>query len=229
MNMKKIIAGAVASVLAVSTMAVAASAGTIKGTLGIPGIVQAGDNWSLDLAGEGVLDGISINDVYGATIVFSKEDVDASAETGIGGAFVFNGTDSAGKNWNAVEWGNADAGKPITLDVDTCSITRLESTPYFDDADITDDTNTWAQIALQTWWGPDPVTVVSLSLLGKDGNVLKTFGETPAAATPEPGATDGAGADPNKGSPDTGVEGVAVVAGLAIIAAGAVVVAKKRG
>ena len=56
---------------------------------------------------------------------------------------------------------------------------------------------------------------------------------TPAPApAPEPGdgngATDGAGADPNKGSPDTGVEGVAVVAGLAIIAAGAVVVAKKR-
>ena len=34
--------------------------------------------------------------------------------------------------------------------------------------------------------------------------------------------------DPNKDSADTGVEGVAVAAGLAIIAAGAVVVAKKR-
>ena len=42
------------------------------------------------------------------------------------------------------------------------------------------------------------------------------------------GDTDGAGADPSKGSPDTGAEGVAVVAGLAIVAAGAIVVAKKR-
>mgnify|MGYP006990139278 CR=1 FL=1 len=32
----------------------------------------------------------------------------------------------------------------------------------------------------------------------------------------------------SKGNADTGVEGVAVVAGLAIIAAGAVVVSKKR-
>ena len=74
---------------------------------------------------------------------------------------------------------------------------------------------------------------VYVSLFGEECKLtnIKLVDNTPAPA-PEPGdgngATDGAGADPNKGSPDTGVEGVAVVAGLAIIAAGAVVVAKKR-
>lgn len=44
-----------------------------------------------------------------------------------------------------------------------------------------------------------------------------------AAAAPAASA-----ATPSKGSPDTGVEGVAAVAGLAIVAAGAVVLSKKR-
>ena len=48
-----------------------------------------------------------------------------------------------------------------------------------------------------------------------------------ATGSDENGGTDGAGTD-DKNTPDTGVEGVAVVAGLAIVAAGAVVVAKKR-
>ena len=44
-----------------------------------------------------------------------------------------------------------------------------------------------------------------------------------------PAAGDVAGeTDSSKGSPDTGVEDVAVVAGLAIVAAGAVLVSKKR-
>lgn len=42
------------------------------------------------------------------------------------------------------------------------------------------------------------------------------------------GAATDATKDENKGSPDTGVEGVAAVAGVAIVAAGAVVLSKKR-
>ena len=40
---------------------------------------------------------------------------------------------------------------------------------------------------------------------------------------------DNAAASDGKGSPDTGVEGIAVVAGVAALAAGAVIVSKKRG
>ena len=49
----------------------------------------------------------------------------------------------------------------------------------------------------------------------------------PAEEKPAAGNVDAA-TDTSKGSPDTGVADVAVVAGLAIVAAGAVVVSKKR-
>ena len=50
-----------------------------------------------------------------------------------------------------------------------------------------------------------------------DGAAATADAEAPAAAT-----------DNGKGSPDTGVEGIAAVAGLALIAGGAVVVSRKR-
>ena len=43
------------------------------------------------------------------------------------------------------------------------------------------------------------------------------------------GSADAGADDKGENNPDTGVEGIAVVAGLAIVAAGAIVVAKKRG
>lgn len=49
--------------------------------------------------------------------------------------------------------------------------------------------------------------------------------DVPAAETP---ATDAPAATTEKGSPDTGVEGVAAVAGIAVLAAGAIVLSKKR-
>ena len=51
--------------------------------------------------------------------------------------------------------------------------------------------------------------------------------DTAAPETPATGDVDAA-TDSSKGSPDTGVEDVAVVAGVAIVAAGAVLVSKKR-
>ena len=41
-------------------------------------------------------------------------------------------------------------------------------------------------------------------------------------------AADDTATTPDKGSPDTGVEGIAAVAGVAVLAAGAVLVSKKR-
>lgn len=62
---------------------------------------------------------------------------------------------------------------------------------------------------------------------------IKVTGESPETdgnegAASNVGDTTGAGADPEKGSPETGAAGVAVVAGIAVVAAGAIVVAKKR-
>ncbi len=49
------------------------------------------------------------------------------------------------------------------------------------------------------------------------------------ADAPVDAPVDAAPATDSKGSPDTGVEGIAVVAGVAALAAGAVIVSKKRG
>ena len=54
-----------------------------------------------------------------------------------------------------------------------------------------------------------------------------TVDAAPAAAAPAAGDVDAA-TDSSKGSPDTGIEDVAVVAGLAVLALGGVMVAKKR-
>lgn len=106
------------------------------------------------------------------------------------------------------------------------------------------------QIGVQEW-GQDMSQMVVLSVTCFDaaGNVLISFDEkgvatvggsaapaapaaieAPAAAeTQAPAAGDVAAATSStKGSPDTGVEDVAVAAGLAIVAAGAVLVSKKR-
>ncbi len=96
-------------------------------------------------------------------------------------------------------------------------------------------------------WGADTtdIEVLQLDVLDADGNVLISFDKNgvatvggaaapaPAEAAPAdtvaPAAGDvDAATSSTKGSPDTGVADVAVVAGLAIVAAGAVVVSKKR-
>ena len=52
--------------------------------------------------------------------------------------------------------------------------------------------------------------------------------DTASDATTGDAADDTATTTPDKGSPDTGVEGIAAVAGVAVLAAGAVLVSKKR-
>ena len=92
------------------------------------------------------------------------------------------------------------------------------------------------------------IEVVETELSDADGNVLATFDalgnvtygagaaadETPVADDDNTAATVDADApvvvapSTEKGSPDTGVEGIAAVAGVAVVAAGAVVLSKKR-
>ncbi len=95
------------------------------------------------------------------------------------------------------------------------------------------------QIGLN-YWGSDmsDYEVLECKLLDASGNAIITFdnlgkatvagGATaPVEEKPAAGNVDAA-TDSTKGSPDTGVADVAVVAGLAIVAAGAVIVSKKR-
>lgn len=76
-----------------------------------------------------------------------------------------------------------------------------------------------------------PIDAAGLSF---DDTLSVTFtvsgtGMGDAATVDAEAPADNAAASDGKGSPDTGVEGIAVVAGVAALAAGAVIVSKKRG
>lgn len=105
------------------------------------------------------------------------------------------------------------------------------------------------QIGVQEW-GADmsQMVVLDVTCLDASGNVLISFDEkgvatfggstsAPAQTAAAPAQTEAAApaagdvaaaANSSKGSPDTGVEDVAVAAGLAILAGGAALVARKR-
>ena len=102
-----------------------------------------------------------------------------------------------------------------------------------------DSPDAYYQIALQEW-GQDmsDIAVKGLQCYDASGNLVIAFdGEgnattgtasaAPSDEAPAAGDVDGA-TDSTKGSPDTGVADVAVVAGLALVAGGAFIVAKKR-
>ena len=115
-----------------------------------------------------------------------------------------------------------------------------------------DSPDAYYQIALQEW-GQDmsDIIVKGMQCYDASGNVIIAFGEdgsvvtgaveeAPAVEAPAPaeeapaeeapaatGDVDAA-TDSTKGSPDTGVADVAAVAGLAVLAGGAFIVAKKR-
>ena len=98
------------------------------------------------------------------------------------------------------------------------------------------------QIAFQEWsTGMTDITVLGMNVKDADGNMLISYdangnitynvadaaADTPVADEP---ASDAATTAPaaDKGSPDTGIEGIAAVAGVAVVAAGAVALSRKR-
>ncbi|MGN1339471.1 MAG: NPXTG-anchored protein [Oscillospiraceae bacterium] len=105
------------------------------------------------------------------------------------------------------------------------------------------------RVFMQAWsFTMSDIEVIETELSDSNGNVLATFdamgnvtygaasapvvdetpAETPAADDTASDASNVVVTTPDKGSPDTGVEGIAAVAGLAVVAAGAVVLSKKR-
>ena len=202
MSIKKILAAAVASVMAVSAMAVSAFAAEIE-------VPANADGW---------------------------KDVE-----------IFKDYDSLTKL--------LDSGK-TPEDVESITIKSAGSAIgigyHAADADLT-----WVQPTDndENAWFTDSKTIKASEIsLTKDKAYLKAFGnniedpatvevtftykaaaaaDTTAAANTEAASTTAAPANGNtapsdKGNADTGVEGVAVVASLAVLAAGAIVVAKKR-
>lgn len=112
--------------------------------------------------------------------------------------------------------------------------------------DVTAFSDGYAQVGIQEWGATMlDMTVTDLTCYDAAGNVLLSFdgagyvdsGDSAAAddntaadtaATVDAEAPATTAPTTEKGSPDTGVEGIAAVAGVAVVAAGAVVLSKKR-
>ena len=268
MNMKKFMAGAVASVMAVSVMAVAASA--YDATLGYADGSWTAQDWDTTITVDG--DGTySITSSFGllpdeetggeysplanGATVFVLDikglATDKNAGKGADG-FDFADDDFAGKSAFAKAAGievsdvkltatiggaetdvALDASKIYVGDLEGKGNIRIEIYNEYGAKDSAIDRDAFADVEKFT---------LTFTIKGIDAPSEPAAGEgegenppPPADGeggnnAPAPGGTAGAGSDPNKDKPavDTGIEGVAVVAGLAIVAAGAVVVAKKR-
>lgn len=211
MNMKKIIAGIAASALAVSALATSAFAAVTN---------PNGD--AFGQAGKYIYEaakdlGDKLDSCYGVTVSITPAKADLP--DGIGGGIATNN-----EPFTWVEFGNDGSNKPIVTDGKTITYTS-DSALFKQGAD--------SQIVIEGWWGSD-FSVDGIVYLGKDGkNLLDSTAAattTAAAGTTATAAstTAASNAADDKGNADTGVEGIAVVAALAVLAGGAVVVAKKR-
>ena len=124
--------------------------------------------------------------------------------------------------------------KAITFNTADNTLTRTETTPFFTATDISGAEGEYAQVVLDAYWGSGELKVTKVSLLGQDGKVLTAAASTTAAAnTTAAGNTTAAASTtaataPDKGNANTGVEGVAFTAALAVLAGAAVIAAKKR-
>lgn len=278
MKLRKIMAGVVATALAASTLAVAASAACLTKVEGTESTLSTGTGmWLLQLYSKGneaegkpetKLD-IDYSKIAALTFTFQVNEEDKELWDGtIGGSVVFscngeklgvqNDEDPAKAalfdkyNWPSFEfWGVLDeellgpVGEGSTYDDTkpgkvekvgdyTYAVTNdiLVNPITAGDASSIEDMGCM-QVGLQEWGsGIAAVTVTKLDVKDASGNVLVSFDEkgvpTIGGASTPADTTAPTTGDSTKPNTNTGVEGVAAVAGVALLAAGAVVVAKKR-
>ena len=180
---------------------------------------------------------MDILDVYGyrVTAQFPMAEIN-DENVWIGGGI---GTNANSTGWASTEWGKASGAKPIVTEFDEQGVVILE---LVSDTSLFAADDAYAQLWIQCWGGT--MNIISVEVLGADGEVIdeavvgeiaeveeveedEAEEETEEETAPEAGDVS-AETDSSKTSPDTGIEDVAVVAGLAIVAGGAVLVSKKR-
>lgn len=250
MKLRKILAAVAASAVAVSAMAVTASAVDAQGADGEALIAFAGGDWTAQYWADGA-EWASVEETaiitgdgsYSVTVTAKSTGVDEDT----GEEYVADGTtDIAFAALQVVNGETLFPGMVITIDsveLDGNAV-ALNGTPYTSsDEGVTTRVNLfneWATtipedartidglaadatpIAMDKACGAWTTMTVNFTVTGAGAGAAEDVTEAPAAG-------DVAGeTDSSKGSPDTGVEDVAVVAGLAIVAAGAVLVSKKR-
>lgn len=157
--------------------------------------------------------------IYGVSFTLGTFDL----SNGVGGGVGFNSTSTS---WSSTDWANADAGKTISFDEATSTVTILKTAPVFAASDE------WAQAWIQEWWGPD-FSVDKVTLLGSDGKSLDveatTTTTTAAGATTTTKAAGTTTKAAAAGSSNTGDAGAGlIIAGLTLAGAAAVITKKKN-
>ena len=222
MKLRKTVAALAASTVAVSAMALSASAVYTDGGVGS---IDGSGMFTLDLVAEG----IDYENITQVTFT-----IEATTDADFGGGVMFNGTacgwSQDESNFYSGPEGDKDLKCVATGDLTYTLTVDVPAGIYgtYTDEDF------YAQICVQEWWGDD-VKITAYDVVCGDAAPAEEEVTAPAeeevTAPAEEETTAGdvdAATDSSKGSPDTGVADVAVVAGLAIVAAVAVLVSKKR-
>ncbi len=187
MNFKKIVAAVAAAAVAVSTMAISAFAANF--TCSDPyapdaylRLVNEPDKEATEGVGVFTQAGLDPTTVYGFKITLVGD-----VNQGAGGGCGFN---SQSTGWKSMEWGNAAAGKELSV-ADDNTITYLADAPVFAGTD------TYCHIWIQSWWANVDVDVTAIQPLDKDGNAIDYASlistaaeEAPAEEAPAEEATE---------------------------------------
>jgi len=152
-----------------------------------------------------------------------------------GGAGIGAAINCNGDTWiMGDEFGAANANEAVAPDGKATQTLLKMAAPLISPVSIGEDGSVgFGELQVQNWWNGKEAgaKVDAIRFLDDNGNVVAELKYSDADAAPVVAPATGdveAATDSSKGSPDTGVADVAAVAGLAVLAAGAVVVAKKR-
>ena len=164
--------------------------------------------------------GFDITQVYGIRVFVEVDPEDVEHGAWYGGSV---GANCQSRGWYQHNYANGD-GDELTYDESEGSITFMDKEPIFSADDA------YAFAFFQQWG--TPIAPTKFELLDKDGNALDLMGgavsiEEPELIAPAPAASEVSAVSDNA-NPNTGIEDVAAVAGIAAVAAGAVVLARKR-
>ena len=166
--------------------------------------------------------GFDITSVYGIRVYVEVDPEDVEHGAWYGGSV---GANCPSRGWYQHNFANGDGDELTYVEDDGC-ITFQQDEPIFSEDD-------GYAFAFFQQWGT-PMGVKKFELLDKDGNAIDFAAGAEAVEIVEPEETEAAApeasvdAAADKGNPATGVEDVAVAAGIAALAAGAVVLSRKR-
>lgn len=209
MKIKRLLAAAAASVVAVSAMAVVASADALSTKTGN---AESAVLYDVDLSD------LTEDQVKSITKIEAK--ISTTGDM-VNGCIGYN---KAGTGWTSVNTETKNASAPA-------SGTWTAEVTAGDLAAVGEDGKLAPFVQIQFWWvnpvsegGADgTASLETVTLSDASGNVVKTFGAAAPSTSDTTSDSQGSGDNVN-----TGVEGVAAVVGVAALAGAALVVARKR-